>query len=522
MHYQELSLPKYVYDFLKRMNMLYTFRDKKILFLYIDTNLDTAKFFLKFNAKSVYFVNQSFLLQKLKDSDITILNIEELYKIPDKSVDLVIGLEILEHISDFKEFNTQIMRITKPDAKIELQGYPMWTSPEGHHIWLPNYKFTDESNPFEPWEHLIYENKEEMLNGLTEKGLTKSDSMEISKWIYNALEINRIAPNVIINSFIQDARETEYKRDTSDKMPVLKRRFIKNKTEYTILQYLYKTPKNKFFEIAREKYEASELLTSFLTIKINKKVSETSNKNIYAEDFVKAYVKEMNDKYGFRKKSVLNITSYKNFEVSQLIASYGAEHVNSVDFHYFSDEETDCEHYNHLHEKYDIVFGAITLPYIKNLKELVKKLLDFVKDDGFIYLQGTYLWPTAFGHNFPTHLNINFIGSENNKSPVLPWEHLAYETKEEMFNVLVKRGYSETDAKKISDYIFDDPNLNRLSYYDYINELKEIPDITFGCTKLLDYTKENEFYGIASKKYTSEELRTSNLHIVIRKKKEED
>ena len=517
MYYQDLSLPKYVYDFLKKMNIQYFFRDKNILFLHIDTNIDNARFFSKFNARKVYFANPTFTFQELEDINITKLDIKELNKIPDKSVDLVVGLEILEHINDFEEFNTQLMRITKQDAKIELQGYPVWTSHNGHHIWLSKYKFNEPSNPFEPWEHLSYNDKSEMFSALLEKGHNETDAREISDWIYNDREINRISPNKIAETFIKHARETEYRRGTEFKTPVIIQKFIDNQNEYTIIRNLCDVPENDFFEIAKKNYSESDLLTSFFTIKINRNISSVSDKDIFADESLKESVKEFQDRYGFRNKSVLNITLENNFENAKLISAQGAEHVNSVSAKYFSDNGSDNEHLNGLEEKYDIIYGAMTLPYIQNFKVFCSKILNFLKDDGFIYLQGEYLWPSAFGHNFPIRYNIKCIGADNNKSPVLPWEHLAYRSEDEMFNILVERGYAEIDAKRISEYMFENTELNRLSYYDYINELKEIQGITFSSTKLPDDTQENEFYNIATEKYTGEELRTNSLYLIIRK-----
>ena len=160
MQYQDLFLQNYVYHFIKKMNIRYYFRDKRILFLYMDPALDNAKLFLKFNAENVYYANPDFSFEKVDGFNITKLNFGELSKIPDNSVDLVIGLEILEHINDFEEFISQIERITTPVANIELQGFPMWTSPIGHHIWLPpKYRFNDKTNPFDYWEHLMYKDK---------------------------------------------------------------------------------------------------------------------------------------------------------------------------------------------------------------------------------------------------------------------------------------------------------------------------------------------------------------------------
>ena len=272
MQYQDLFLQDYVYRFLKKINLNYFFRDKRILFLYLDSTIDYAKFFLKFDAKWVYFANPLFSFQKLENFDITKLNFFEISKIPDNSVDMVIGLEILEHIRDFGNFVFHLNRITTKDAHIELQGSPMWTSPNGHHIWLPKYKFNEISNPFKPWEHLIYNDKYEIKNALLSKGYDENDSKEISDWIYNDNEINRISPNIVIKYFINNPSETEYKNKFIDRMPVLYKQCMENGCEYKITHYLCDETKNDYYEIAKQKFSETELITSALNISINKNV----------------------------------------------------------------------------------------------------------------------------------------------------------------------------------------------------------------------------------------------------------
>ena len=99
-----------------------------------------------------------------------------------------------------------------------------------------------------------------------------------------------------------------------------------------------------------------------------------------------------------------------------------------------------------------------------------------------------------------------------------PWEHLAYETKEELKNVMKNKGFTENDAETVSEFIFNSHEINRKSYVDFIETLNEIDGIYYGSKKILHYAEENEFYQKANKKYTHEELRTKELKLFIRKK----
>ena len=99
-----------------------------------------------------------------------------------------------------------------------------------------------------------------------------------------------------------------------------------------------------------------------------------------------------------------------------------------------------------------------------------------------------------------------------------PWEHLAYNTKEELKEAMLKKKFTVHDAETVSEYIFNSDKINRLSFIDFLEVLDEFDNVFYGHKKILHYTEENEFYRIANEKYTHEELRTKELKLFIRKK----
>ena len=104
-------------------------------------------------------------------------------------------------------------------------------------------------------------------------------------------------------------------------------------------------------------------------------------------------------------------------------------------------------------------------------------------------------------------------------SPCLePWEHLGYDSKQELKEAMIKKNFTENDAQKVSDFIFDSNEINRKSYVDFIDVLNEVEGVYYGSKKILHYSEENEFYQKANEKYTHEELRTKELKLYIRKK----
>ena len=83
---------------------------------------------------------------------------------------------------------------------------------------------------------------------------------------------------------------------------------------------------------------------------------------------------------------------------------------------------------------------------------------------------------------------------------------------------MLERGFTENDAEKASEFIINSKEINRKSYAEFLDILGEFDDLQYGVKKILQEADENEFYKIASKKYTHEELRTIELKLIIRKK----
>ena len=148
--------------------------------------------------------------------------------------------------------------------------------------------------------------------------------------------------------------------------------------------------------------------------------------------------------------------------------------------------------------------------FFENLKNLVV-------DNGIINLQGRPLWTSDDGHNCTAELESGFLQTGEENMKISPWQHLAFENQSDLKNSLLLKGFNENDAEKIADFIFNSDEINRLSFSQILDILNEVDGLFYGSKKVLDYSEENEFYEIASKKYTHEELRTKELNLSIRK-----
>ena len=113
MNFNDLSIQDYAAHFLKETNESYGFEGKNVMFLFYQPDIDNAKAVKCLGAKKVFYVNPDENTVS-DDEDIICLNsqAESFPEIKDNSIDLIIGLEILEFLPKFlyKYFRTDDFR----------------------------------------------------------------------------------------------------------------------------------------------------------------------------------------------------------------------------------------------------------------------------------------------------------------------------------------------------------------------------------------------------------------------------
>lgn len=133
------------------------------------------------------------------------------------SFDVVFGLSIIEHIPHPRRFLEQVRAVLKAGGIALFEGYPLWSSALGHHLWVPqqsaphgdqsgnNYLFTPipgitSINPIPDWGHLLM-NETEMRSTLQRQSLPDEDISRIIDWIYHSPEINRIDSRTLLSAY---------------------------------------------------------------------------------------------------------------------------------------------------------------------------------------------------------------------------------------------------------------------------------------------------------------------------------
>lgn len=123
--------------------------------------------------------------------------------------DIVYGLSVVEHITTPAVFLAEIYKVLRPGGLAFLEGGPIWSAPDGHHLWVAtwggayksrasaNYLFSDfpgyiSTNPLPDWSHLVMD-PGQMRQHLQAKALPETDIDCILDWVYLNPEINRLS-----------------------------------------------------------------------------------------------------------------------------------------------------------------------------------------------------------------------------------------------------------------------------------------------------------------------------------------
>ena len=165
------------------------------------------------------------------------------------SVDVIFGIALLEHITDYPAVMEKIRLLLKPEGRVYLQGEPLWTSPRGHHLDLMNEEGTEAqysfygNNPIPHWSHLVLTPEEmaETLAPVVQDNVARCRIVDLIYNIQDHIASNKLLPSVILRQLEEAFYIETLRSEATDEA-------------------------NEYFSRALEKYTEADLRCSGLTV----------------------------------------------------------------------------------------------------------------------------------------------------------------------------------------------------------------------------------------------------------------
>lgn len=185
-------------------------KGKKVLEIGGDDSHEVANLLLAKGASHVTTIGLSFAFSSREISDgLSAINLDAARlttKFPAGTFDAAFGVAVLEHLNNLPLVLDQLHTVLKSEAVVLLHGLPIWTSWDGHHLWVDRgekkYRFNSpDLNPISDWYHLLLD-YESMIEYLVDEGkIGSEDAMEISRRTYRSHNLSRAGYSDLVSAF---------------------------------------------------------------------------------------------------------------------------------------------------------------------------------------------------------------------------------------------------------------------------------------------------------------------------------
>jgi len=163
----------------------------------------------------------------------------------------------------------------------------------------------------------------------------------------------------------------------------------------------------------------------------------------------------------------------------------------------------------------DVVFGIALLEHVLEPQKMVEEIKRILKPQGIAYLSGCPIWTSPLGHHVWYQFPDKLYKFSDNTNPFYMWEHLYYETEEQVENTLRRKGLPEIHSKSIADFVINSNYISRKKASDIIQEVRQVEGIEISVHRsaLPDKLPPEDLLS----KYSKDDLNTNFLSIRIRK-----
>ena len=164
----------------------------------------------------------------------------------------------------------------------------------------------------------------------------------------------------------------------------------------------------------------------------------------------------------------------------------------------------------------DVVFGFALLEHVHEPRKIVEEIKRILKPQGIAYLEGCPIWTGPVGHHVWHQFPDKFYKFADETNPFSLWEHLYYDTEEQIETALRSKGLPEVHSKSIADFIINSTFITRKKASDIIEEVSSVEGLEIN---IRTGQMENQVAPPDDllRKYSPEDLNTYKLRIRIRK-----
>lgn len=163
----------------------------------------------------------------------------------------------------------------------------------------------------------------------------------------------------------------------------------------------------------------------------------------------------------------------------------------------------------------DIVFGFALLEHVHEPRKIVEEIKRILKPQGIAYLEGCPIWSGPVGHHVWHQFPDKFYKFSDETNPFSMWEHLYYDTEEQIETALKNKGLPENHCKSIADFIINSTFISRKKASEIIQEVYSVDglEINIRTSPMENQVVPEDLLN----KYSIEDLNTYKMRIRIRK-----
>ncbi len=163
----------------------------------------------------------------------------------------------------------------------------------------------------------------------------------------------------------------------------------------------------------------------------------------------------------------------------------------------------------------DVVFGFALLEHVQEPRKIVEEIKRILKPQGIAYLEGCPIWSGPVGHHVWHQFPDKFYKFSDETNPFSMWEHLYYDTEEQIETALRNKGIPEIHSKSIADFIINSTFISRKKASDIIREVSSVKglEINIRTSSMENHIVPEDLLD----KYSMEDLNTYKMRIRIRK-----